>query len=328
MTAISSLQDKIDQGAQDAGSYFHYMAEFIGFDQQQADAVFESRFIIEKYIPEIVGQFYIHLLRYPPTRRFFLKPDGSIDQDYVQMRMQHLTNFWRRTASGPYDDDYARYVDYVGRAHTKRGADPKIDIAERYVIGQVGFIQHAISEALSKELREIDPDWEMRALRGWNLLMMVILELLSRVYHEEEKPDLHPPSEAFDPTAIYTLAVNAYENGLGVDKIKAVKQAFFIASEDEIPLGERKLVKLLGRPIGVFHHSSGWYAIKNKCLHAGGPVAEGELEGDILTCPWHGFQYNLPTGSLVKDPNGKLEMYPVEIHDGQVFITLPVMSEP
>jgi len=54
--------------------------------------------------------------------------------------MRHQTNFWLRTSEGVFDDEYAQYVDYVGRAHTAHGADPNIYIAERYVIGMVGFV--------------------------------------------------------------------------------------------------------------------------------------------------------------------------------------------
>jgi len=122
-----------------------------------------------------VAKFYTHLLEYPPTRKYFLRKDGSIDQEYLQFRMHHLTNFWRRTASGVFDDDYASYVDYVGRVHTSRGADPKIYIPERYVIGQVGFVQHAVSEALRAELHDIDAEFEARASKAWHLLLMVIL---------------------------------------------------------------------------------------------------------------------------------------------------------
>jgi nitrite reductase/ring-hydroxylating ferredoxin subunit len=320
-----SLQDKIERGSQDAGSYFRRMAQFVGFDKKQAEAVFESRYIIEKYIPDIVAQFYDHLLRYPPTRRFFQRPDGSLNYEYVQFRMTHLSSFWRRTASGPYDDDYARYIDYVGMAHTRRGADPNIDIAERYVIGQVGFVQHAISESLSKELHEVDAEWEVRALKAWNLLMMVILEMLARVYHDEdiELPEI---AEPVDSQIVKNLAIDSYERGLGMHRLLEERQEFFIGMESDIPLGERKLAKIMGLAIGVFHHESGWYAIRNKCLHAGGPVAEGRLRGDVLTCPWHGYQYNLPTGALLDDPHAKLEMYPVELHEGQVFVRLPVVS--
>jgi len=325
MEPSQSLQEKISHGARDAGDYFRNMAQFVGFDKKQAEAIYESRYIIEKYIPELVTQFYVHLLRYPPTRKFFLKPDGSINEDYVQFRMSHLTNYWRRTAYGPYDDDYARYIDYVGLAHTKRGADPNIDIAERYVIGQVGFMQHAISNALGQELHEIDPEWEVRATKAWNLLMIVIMEMLVRVYREMDAAIPPQTVESVDPDMVQRLAIGAYEKGVGMHHLREVRQAFFVGEETEIPLGERKIVSYMGLSVGVFHHQSGWYAIQNKCLHAGGPVATGRLRGDVLTCPWHGYQYNLPTGSLLEDPHAKLEMYPVEIIEGQVFIKLPVM---
>lgn len=327
-TDISHIQDKIEQAGKDSGSFFKYMADFVGFKQEQADAIFESRFIIEKHIPNIVAQFYDHLLRYPPTRQYFIKADGSLDHEYVQMRMGHLGNFWRRTASGPYDEEYARYIDYVGRAHTRRGADPRIDIPERYVIGQVGFVQHAISEAISQELHELDPDWEVRALKAWNLLMMVLLEMLARVYHDESETLVtHPASQSFDTQVVKELAVDAYEQGLGMQHLRSVRQAFYVAETPEIPLGARKIVNLLGISIGIFHLPSGWYAIKNHCLHAGGPVAEGRLHGEILVCPWHGYQYDLPSGALRTDSTARLEMYPVELHHNQVFVILPVYQD-
>jgi 3-phenylpropionate/trans-cinnamate dioxygenase ferredoxin component len=325
MGVPQTMQDKIERGAQDAGVYFRSMAQFVGFDKKQADAIYESRYIIEKHIPDIVAEFYTHLLKYPGTRKFFLSPDQTINHEYVQFRMSHLANFWRRTAYGPYDDDFARYVDYVGLAHTKRGADPHIDIAEHYVIGQVGFMQHAISEAISKELHEIDPEWEVRALKAWNLLMTVILQLLVRVYQPDGSITPPLPQEQVDPDQVKELAVGAYERGVGMHHLQEVRQTFFIGQESEIPIGERKLVKIMGLSIGIFHHPSGWYALQNKCLHAGGPVAEGRLRGDVLTCPWHGFQYNLCTGGLLDDPHARLEMYPVEIIEGQVFVKLPIM---
>ncbi len=326
MDVPQTLQDKIERGAHDAGAYFRSMAEFIGFDQRQTEAIYESRYVIEKHIPELVAEFYVHLLKYPGTRKLFLNPDGSINDEYVQFRMSHLTNFWRRTVYGPYDDDYARYIDYVGRAHTKRGADPNIDIAEHYVVGQVGFMQHAIGEALSKELHEIDSDWEVRALKAWDLLMMVILQLLVRVYKEDSEIEPTFPEQQVNPQKVTELAVGAYERGVGMHRLQEIQQTFFAGAENDIPLGERKIIKLMGQSVGIFHHSSGWYAIQNKCLHAGGPVAEGRFRGDVLICPWHGFQYNLPTGALINDPSAKLEMYPVEIVDGQVFVSLPVVA--
>ena len=130
------------QGSPDSGKYFRYMAEFVGFCDGDIAAVRETRFIVEKYLPKMIGEFYAHLLRYPPTRKYFLKKDGSIDQEYLQLRMHHQNNFWRRVSSGVYDDEFASFVDYVGRAHTSHGADEHIYIPECYVIGMIGFVQH------------------------------------------------------------------------------------------------------------------------------------------------------------------------------------------
>ncbi len=162
MTTIADNNMASKQGAEDAGRYFSYMAEFVGFTADDAKIIRQTKPFIENHIPEIVAAFYDHLLRYPPTRQLFLKKDGTLDHDYLQLRMRHLTNFWLRTADGVFDDEFARYIDYVGRAHTSHGADPNIYIAERYVIGQVGFIQHAISDALSKELRRWTTIWSIR----------------------------------------------------------------------------------------------------------------------------------------------------------------------
>jgi nitrite reductase/ring-hydroxylating ferredoxin subunit len=320
-------EDKVRHSAADSGAYFRYMTEFVGFTPSDAEVIRQSGLIIEKYLPSIVADFYTHLLRYPPTRAHFLKPDGSVDQDYLQVRMQHLTNFWRRTASGSFDDDYARYVDYVGRAHTARGADPGIYIAERYVIGQVGFMQHAISKAIEKELAGIDEAFAQRAMRAWNLLMMVILEMLARVYGDEHAGEAAGTTFSVDHEAMQQLAVDVYERGLGLVRETPLKE-MFVARVEEIPDGERKIVQVDGISIGVFHHKGEWYALRNYCLHRGGPVATGCLEDDVLTCPWHGFKYNVTTGQMLVDPNAKLEMYRVNVHDGQVYITVAERQPP
>src|SRR3954451_10462608 len=131
----------------EAGAFFRYMADYVGFTAADAALIRQTRPIIVKHLPEIVTDFYNHLLRYPLTRALFLQADGTVNESYLLMRMRHLSNFWLRTADAVFDDEYAGYVEYVGMAHTSHGADPKIYVPERYVIGQVGIVQHAISRA-------------------------------------------------------------------------------------------------------------------------------------------------------------------------------------
>jgi nitrite reductase/ring-hydroxylating ferredoxin subunit len=308
-------------GSPDSGKYFRYMAEFTGFCEADAAAVRETRFIVEKYLPKMIGEFYAHLLRYPPTRKYFLKKDGTIDQEYLQLRMHHQNNFWRRVANGVYDDDFASFVDYVGKAHTSRGADERIYIPERYVIGMVGFVQHAISEALHIELHDIDPVLEEKAGRAWNLLAMVLLEMLARAYGNERAAETYEPMALVQEEAVMRLAVETYERGLGMARSLQV-QDVVVALASEIPEGERKIVQVGELSIGVFHHDGQWIALRNSCLHRGGPVCTGKLDGNILICPWHGYTYDVTSGQLTLDRSAYLESYPVEIRNGQVHLQI------
>jgi nitrite reductase/ring-hydroxylating ferredoxin subunit/hemoglobin-like flavoprotein len=313
------------QGAEDAGRYFRYMAEYVGFTAADADAIRQTKPIIEKHLPEIVSKFYAHVLRYPPTRKFFLNEDGTLNQEYLELRMRHLTNFWLRTAEAVYDDDYARYVDYVGRAHTSRGADPNIYIAERYVIGQVGMMQHAISEAINRELSSQGSMVEFPAAEAWDKLMMVILELLARAYGQEREAEGFDALVPVDKEWVVGLAKSAVAKEHG-DAPPVPTKDVVVAAAAEIAEGQRKIVQVDGLSIGVFHHKGEWYAVRNSCVHRGGPVATGTLEGDILTCPWHGFQFDIRTAKCVADPKAELDHYAVSVIDGQVHLQVPVAA--
>ena len=315
----STTQERFKRGAADAGRFFNYIAEFVGFTDEHAATIRETRFIIEKYIPTIVGDFYNQLLRFPATRKHFQKKDGSIDQEYLQMRMHHQVNFWRRAASGEYDEDFARFVDYVGRSHTSNGADPNIYIPERYVIGMVGFVQQRIAGALEKELHEIDPDFEIRAAKAWNAFLMVVLEMLSRSYRSDREEEAFEPGQEIEDDSMFNLSVETYERALGIARTIEYKDVF-VAPASEISNGKRKIIEVDGVSIGVFHHKGQWVALHNSCLHRGGPVCEGKLEEDTVTCPWHGYQYNVHDGKLLFDPSAHLTRYPVEIRDGDVYI--------
>ena len=327
MSEQTNLQNKAQGGAEDAGRYFQYMADFIGLSKEDVSAIQQPASIIEHHLPEIVAKFYSHLLRYPPTRKFFLKKDGSIDQEYVELRMRHLTNFWLHAAKGNFDDEFARYIDYVGRAHTSHGADPKIYIAERYVIGQVGFMQHAISEAITSDLRHVNEDLETAAIEAWDRLIMVILEMLARAYGNEREAETFDALATVDQQAVDRIAQKAFT--LEHDKDKPmVHKDMLVGRADEIPENSRKIVHNGAISIGIFHHKGQWFAYRNSCIHRGGPVCTGTLDGDTLTCPWHGFQYNVTTGHLLVDPAAKLESYEVTIVDGNVHLLVPDFSTP
>lgn len=314
-----------DQAVAEAGRFFRYMAEYVGFTPADAEIIRQTRPIIAKHLPAIVSDFYLHLLRYPLTRRLFLQPDGTINEPYLILRMRHLSNFWLRTAEGVYDDDYAAYVDYVGRAHTSHGADPTIYVPERYVIGQVGMIQHAISRAVSTELRDQDDELEFRAVEAWDKLMMVLLEMLARAYGHEREPEAYGAPVPVDSGWVRSLTNQAIELEHSDDRTRPLRRVA-VATVAEIPDGQRKIVEVDGLSIGVFHHQGAWVALRNSCVHQGGPVATGALEGDVLTCPWHGYQFDLPSGHCLTDPHAELDRYPVTVSGDTVYLDVPESS--
>ena len=95
-----------------------------------------------------------------------------------------------------------------------------------------------------------------------------------------------------------------------------------VARAEEIPPGTGKQVSLGDRVIALFNVDGTFYAMDGVCLHRGGPVGEGDLEGTIVTCPWHGFQYDVTTGCNVMDPDIGLQPYKVEVTDGVVKIAV------
>ena len=75
-------------------------------------------------------------------------------------------------------------------------------------------MQHAVTEALSRELSDVDPDLERRATKAWNLLLMVLLEMLSRAYTNEHEAEEGLLGGDVDHEMVHQMAVDTYERGL------------------------------------------------------------------------------------------------------------------
>ncbi len=69
----------------------------------------------------------------------------------------------------------------------------------------------------------------------------------------------------------------------------------------EVAPGTGKQVSVAGKELALFNVDGGFHALDAECPHRGGPLAEGELEGCIVTCPWHAWQFDLTTGESITD---------------------------
>jgi nitrite reductase (NADH) small subunit len=85
--------------------------------------------------------------------------------------------------------------------------------------------------------------------------------------------------------------------------------------------GTAKLVAVDGKDIALFNVDGTFYALDNECPHRGGPLGEGDLEGCIVTCPWHAWQYDVRTGESITD-DLKVARYDVKVEGGDVLVAL------
>lgn len=99
---------------------------------------------------------------------------------------------------------------------------------------------------------------------------------------------------------------------------------FKVARADEVEEGELMAVEVDGEPICLAKVEGCIYAFTDNCTHISGPLNEGELDGEVLTCPWHGAQFNITTGKVLRGPARQdIATYPVKVDDNAVFISLP-----
>ncbi len=96
-----------------------------------------------------------------------------------------------------------------------------------------------------------------------------------------------------------------------------------IASKSELPAeGEAKEFTVNGKVICVANVNGSISAMDNVCLHRGGPLGQGVIEGDKLVCPWHGWQYNPATGEAVQNPAMKVSVFPLKVEGEDVLVQI------
>ncbi len=97
-----------------------------------------------------------------------------------------------------------------------------------------------------------------------------------------------------------------------------------VAQSDELDDGELIAVEVDGEPVCLAKVDGCIYAFTDNCTHISGPLNEGELDGEVLTCPWHGAQFNVTTGKVLRGPARQdIATYPVRVEDNAVFVSLP-----
>jgi nitrite reductase (NADH) small subunit len=111
-----------------------------------------------------------------------------------------------------------------------------------------------------------------------------------------------------------------------------------VCAAAELAPGERRIVEVAGRSIGVFNVDGSFYALHNGCPHKGGELCAGRItgtvlptagrdfvygrEGEILRCSRHGWEFEIATGCALADPRVRARTYPVTVEDGRIVVTV------
>ncbi|MGD0268341.1 MAG: Rieske (2Fe-2S) protein [Candidatus Sulfotelmatobacter sp.] len=86
------------------------------------------------------------------------------------------------------------------------------------------------------------------------------------------------------------------------------------------PADEAKEFSCADKTICIANVNGTYSAMDNICLHRGGPLGQGMIEGGKVVCPWHGWAWDLKTGEAVQNPSMKVAVYPLKIESGDVLV--------
>ena len=95
-----------------------------------------------------------------------------------------------------------------------------------------------------------------------------------------------------------------------------------VASVSDLPPGKVTQIAVGDKMIALCNVDGTFYALDNVCLHRGGPLGEGYLDGDKLECPWHAWTFNVKTGALTFNPREKVLTYEVKIEGSDILVAI------
>ncbi len=94
------------------------------------------------------------------------------------------------------------------------------------------------------------------------------------------------------------------------------------ASVSDIKSESGVAVDIQGKAIAIFNSGGKFYATDNTCKHRGGPLGEGSLDSNVVTCPWHGWQFDVTNGNCVTNPATKISCFPTKIEGNDILVEI------
>jgi nitrite reductase/ring-hydroxylating ferredoxin subunit len=96
----------------------------------------------------------------------------------------------------------------------------------------------------------------------------------------------------------------------------------YAAKARDIAPGQIREIQLDRITIALANVGGQFHALSNTCLHRGGPLGQGSLQGNLVTCPWHGWAFDVTSGKVSGSPSAGVDHYPVELRGGDVYVDI------
>ncbi|HSY30457.1 MAG TPA: Rieske 2Fe-2S domain-containing protein [Verrucomicrobiae bacterium] len=96
----------------------------------------------------------------------------------------------------------------------------------------------------------------------------------------------------------------------------------YAAKARNIAPGQIREIQLDGITIALANVGGQFHALSNTCLHRGGPLGQGSLQGNLVTCPWHGWTFDVTSGKVTPNQTAGVECYPVELRGDDVYVNI------
>ncbi len=96
-----------------------------------------------------------------------------------------------------------------------------------------------------------------------------------------------------------------------------------VAKVAEVLPGQARVVQAGVKTLALFNVDGAFHAIDNACPHRGGPMGDGDLDGRLAICPWHGWRWDVTTGANANNPAVKIACFPTRVENGDVYVELP-----
>ncbi len=172
---------------------YEYLCEFMGFGPDDVAAIHATAGLLAPKIPALVDRTYDRLLAYDATARHFIPRQhgygGEVPQSMsdlsqshaqIKFRKEHLLRYLMQLVGNAYNARMVMYLDTVGKMHTPKAGNKKIDVPLVQMNALMGLLSDALLETLTQ--LPLDPDRKVRVIRAFTKLMWVQNDFITRHY--------------------------------------------------------------------------------------------------------------------------------------------------